>query len=198
MTAYRYSGGVSDPVGNFLTNADTISQISSPAAASIALRLPPGATAAELNAFVIPTGTQIFIDDSRALVPLRWNKREFVRQLRITADVLRPLTENYSRGALVWNGTEYSPATVPATAHPRAMAWWAILMTMEGLLDTQDGAPNERQIAYIKDTLFGGMGSFNDLTFDVKDLPAAAATINQRLDQQRDALYAAFMATPAA
>ena len=60
MTAYRYSGGVSGATGKFLTTADTVSQISSPAAASIALNLPPGATAETLKAFTIPAGTRIF------------------------------------------------------------------------------------------------------------------------------------------
>ncbi len=60
MTAYRYSGGVSGPVGSFLTTGETISQISSPVSASIALRLPVGATAETLNTFTIPAGTRIF------------------------------------------------------------------------------------------------------------------------------------------
>jgi hypothetical protein len=60
MVAYRYSGGVSGPVGRFLTTADTVSQISSPVSASIALALPEGATAATLNTFIIPAGTRIF------------------------------------------------------------------------------------------------------------------------------------------
>ena len=60
MTAYRYSGGVSGATGRFLTTADTVSQISSPAAASIALKLPVGATAETLNTFTIPAGTRIF------------------------------------------------------------------------------------------------------------------------------------------
>ncbi len=60
MTAYRYSGGVSGATGRFLTTADTVSQISSPAAASIALKLPVGATAEALNTFTIPAGTRIF------------------------------------------------------------------------------------------------------------------------------------------
>jgi hypothetical protein len=60
MTAYRYSGGVSAATGRFLTTAETVSQISSPAAASIALRLPVGATAETLNTFAIPAGTRIF------------------------------------------------------------------------------------------------------------------------------------------
>ena len=120
------------------------------------------------------------------------NKREFIRELRVTTDLLRPLTENHSAGALVWNGVEYAPASESRTAHPRAMAWWATLMTMEGLLDTQDAPLSERQLRYIEDTLFGGMGSLNDLSFDVKQLPSSAADINKRLGQQRAALYAAF------
>ncbi|MGH7945851.1 MAG: RHS repeat-associated core domain-containing protein [Opitutaceae bacterium] len=60
MTAFRYSGGVSGATGRFLTTAETVSQISSPAAASIALRLPVGATAKTLNTFTIPAGTRIF------------------------------------------------------------------------------------------------------------------------------------------
>jgi hypothetical protein len=60
MTAYRYSGGVSAATGRFSTTAETVSQISSPAAASIALRLPVGATAQTLNTFTVPAGTRIF------------------------------------------------------------------------------------------------------------------------------------------
>ena len=60
MIAYRYSGGVSSAVGRFLTTADTVSTISSPVSASIALNLPEGATAVVLNRFLIPAGTEIF------------------------------------------------------------------------------------------------------------------------------------------
>ena len=60
MTAFRYSGGISQPAGSFLTTADTVSQISSPVSASIALNLPAGATAQTLNTFIIPAGTRIF------------------------------------------------------------------------------------------------------------------------------------------
>lgn len=40
-------------------------------------------------------------------------------------------------------------------------------------------------LPYIKDTLFGGTGSFNDLGFAVAD-------INERLGKQREASYAAY------
>ncbi|MDB6172921.1 MAG: hypothetical protein JWL59_2232, partial [Chthoniobacteraceae bacterium] len=61
IVAYRYSGGVSGATGRFLTTAETVSQISSPTAASIALNLPAGATAETLNSVVIPAGTRIFV-----------------------------------------------------------------------------------------------------------------------------------------
>jgi len=55
-----YSGGVSQPAGSYLTTAETVSQISSPVSASVALNLPAGATAETLNSFIIPSGTRIF------------------------------------------------------------------------------------------------------------------------------------------
>ena len=61
LTAYRYSGGVSAATGRFLTTGNTAAQISSPAAASIALRLPLGATAETLSTFTIPAGTRVFM-----------------------------------------------------------------------------------------------------------------------------------------
>jgi hypothetical protein len=61
MTVYRYSSGVSPAAGRFLTTTETVSQISSPASANIALRLPVGATAETLNTFTIPAGTRIFV-----------------------------------------------------------------------------------------------------------------------------------------
>ncbi len=60
MTAFRFSGGVSQPVGSFLTTGETVSGISSPVSASMQLALPEGATADTLNTFTIPAGTQIF------------------------------------------------------------------------------------------------------------------------------------------
>jgi hypothetical protein len=59
VTQYLY-----DKAGNVTTvqtTAETAVQISSPAAASIALRLPAGATAETLNTFIIPTGTRVFV-----------------------------------------------------------------------------------------------------------------------------------------
>lgn len=61
VTAYRYSGGSSRPIGSFLTTQQTVRQISSPLEARQLLSLPPGATAETLNVLTIPKGTTIFV-----------------------------------------------------------------------------------------------------------------------------------------
>ena len=60
MIVSRYWGGESRMYGSYLTTADTVTQISSPNAASIALALPEGNTAATLSRFTIPTGTRVW------------------------------------------------------------------------------------------------------------------------------------------
>ena len=85
VVVYRYSGGTSSASGRFLTTERTVAQIGSPVAARGVLNLPPGATAEQLNAFVIPRGTtiyygrvagggdgatQIFIEDIGVLRPI--------------------------------------------------------------------------------------------------------------------------------
>jgi RHS repeat-associated protein len=60
MTVFRYWGGESRIYGNYLATADTVSQISSPNAASIALALPEGNTAATLSRFTIPAGARVW------------------------------------------------------------------------------------------------------------------------------------------
>jgi len=60
VVAYRFSGGVSGAQGRFLTTRQTISQIASPKDAIDALKLPSGATAEQLNQWIIPKGTRIF------------------------------------------------------------------------------------------------------------------------------------------
>ncbi|QPJ61245.1 MAG: hypothetical protein G3M70_04820 [Candidatus Nitronauta litoralis] len=59
--AFRFSGGVSDPKGRFLTTRQTLRQIDSPQDAQRVLQLPEGATADTLNKFTIPKDTEIFV-----------------------------------------------------------------------------------------------------------------------------------------
>ncbi len=84
VEAFRFSGGVSGPAGRFLTTRQTVTGIATPQEAIQALNLPAGATAQQLNSFIIPKGTnifygrvegggstatQIFIENSRVLRP---------------------------------------------------------------------------------------------------------------------------------
>jgi hypothetical protein len=120
------------------------------------------------------------------------NKHEFIRQLGVIADTLKPLTESASPGALVWNGVEYARNNESKEADPQALAWWAILITMAALLEAQESPLSTRQTNYIRDTLFGGMGSLKDLSCDIKRLPPSAGRINRQLKEQLETLFRAF------
>jgi RHS repeat-associated protein len=60
VEAFRFSGGTSGATGRFLTTQQTVRGIATPEEAIRALNLPPGATAEQLNAFIVPKGTRIF------------------------------------------------------------------------------------------------------------------------------------------
>ncbi|MDR4515324.1 RHS repeat-associated core domain-containing protein, partial [Nitrosomonas sp.] len=59
--AFRFSGGISDPKGRFLTTRQTLRKIDSPQDAQRVLNLPEGATASTLHKFVIPKGAEVFV-----------------------------------------------------------------------------------------------------------------------------------------
>ena len=67
--AFRFSGGVSDPKGRFLTTRQTLRQIDSPQDAQRVLQLPEGATATTLNKFTIPKGTKVFVGRVKGAPP---------------------------------------------------------------------------------------------------------------------------------
>jgi hypothetical protein len=119
------------------------------------------------------------------------NKTEFVKQLRETAAEIKPLTEAVAPGAVVWNGTEYVKGE-PKEPDPYALSWWSILLTIADLIEAQESPLSSKQIEYIERTLFGGMGSLNDLHFDPKTVGARAEIVNERLDQKRHVLFATF------
>jgi hypothetical protein len=113
------------------------------------------------------------------------SKAEFIKQLRSTAEELRPLTQSASPRAAIWDGTSYlqGEAKVP---DPYALAWWSILGTIADLIEAQESPLSRKQTAYLSRVLFGGMGSLNDLAFK------AAGAINGRLDDKRRSLFASF------
>jgi len=118
------------------------------------------------------------------------NKAEFIKQLRSTAEELKPLTQSALPGAATWDGTSYVKGEAKAP-DPYALAWWSILGTIADLIEAQESPLSPKQIAYLTRVLFGGMGSLNDLSFDPKSLKNASM-VNERLDQKRHVLFASF------
>ena len=58
------------------------------------------------------------------------NTREFIKQLRETAETLKPLTKSATLGSLTWNGTTYAKSNEEKKPEPYALAWWSILSTV--------------------------------------------------------------------
>ena len=117
---------------------------------------------------------------------------EFIKQLNATAEALTPLTANHSAGNSVWNGTEYAKTGESTTPDPYALCWWAMLTATAALIEAQEASISAQQIKYLERTLFGGMGSLNDLSFDPKLKGDLGGKVNRLLEQQRQVLYASF------
>ena len=122
---------------------------------------------------------------------LPMNKTEFIKQLRATAEEIKPLTESAAPGALTWNGTEYAKVEAKKL-DPHALAWWSMLGAIAELIEAQESPLSPKQAAYLDRTLFGSMGSLNDLYFDPKFSGSIANIINERLDERRRALFTSF------
>jgi hypothetical protein len=120
------------------------------------------------------------------------NKAEFINQLRSIAEELKPLMRSVSLGALTWDGTSYVKSTATKVPDPYALAWWSKLLTIAALIEAQESPLSPKQIAYLTNDLFGGMGSLTDLSFDPKASGTIATAINERLNQKRHALFASF------
>jgi hypothetical protein len=60
VQAFRYSGGVSEASGRFLTTANTVARYGMGEGARAGLNLPAGATAEHLTEWIIPKGTTIY------------------------------------------------------------------------------------------------------------------------------------------
>ena len=120
------------------------------------------------------------------------NKTEFIKQIRATAEELKPLTQASSFSGKVWNGKEYVEAIDEKKSDPYALAWWLTLVTMASLIEAQEESLSPKQINYLDRLLFGGMGSLNDLYFDNMIIGANADAVNKRLDEKRHDLFASF------
>lgn len=116
------------------------------------------------------------------------NKTEFTKQLRKTAEILKPLAQSASPGAKVWNGSSYVKNEVSEGKgpDPYALTWWTTLLTIASLLEAQDAPLSSKQLTYLESMLFRGMGSLNDLSFQNAD------EINRLLRQKRSDLFTSF------
>ncbi|QQR72310.1 MAG: hypothetical protein IPJ17_12340 [Holophagales bacterium] len=66
---------------------------------------------------------------------------------------------------------------------------------MAELLSRQDGPLSGLQAEYLAQTLFGGMGSLNDLQVDESRVGPEAGAANQELDRLRKVLFEEFRRT---
>ena len=117
---------------------------------------------------------------------------EFVQLLRATAAALTPLTESGTSGAAIWDGQHDVEQGAKRSLEPYALAWWSTLIAIAELLEAQESPISGRQLDYLRRTLFGGMGSLNDLYFDSKAFGGPADFVNSSLEPRRRELYESF------
>jgi hypothetical protein len=122
------------------------------------------------------------------------NKSELVRGLRAAAGELAPLARSIGANTAVWNGTSWVKGLPLQEPSPYAVAWLRTLNALADILELQECPLSERQVAYLEDMLFGGMGSLSDLKFDWRKFGAVAKTVNKRLGDRTDELYRLFQA----
>jgi len=120
------------------------------------------------------------------------NKTALIKALRVAAEELRPLARSIGRNTAVWNGNTWVKGLPQQEPSPYAVGWLRALNTLADILELQECPLSKRQVAYIKDTLFGGMGSLIDLKFDCHKFGDAAKTVNKRLLERTEELYTLF------
>jgi hypothetical protein len=81
------------------------------------------------------------------------DKKRFIKELRITAEVLNPLTESLKSGSFKWNGREYAEVICSKEEekepNPYALAWWSRLITIASLLEAQQTPLSAAQITFL-------------------------------------------------
>ena len=120
------------------------------------------------------------------------NKAALVKGLRVAADELRPLARSIGRNTAVWNGATWVKGLPQQEPSPYAVGWLRTLTALADILELQETPLSERQVAYIKEILFGGMGSLSDLKFDWRKFGATAKTVNKRVSDRTEELYTLF------
>src|SRR5262245_2205206 len=106
--------------------------------------------------------------------------------LEDACSVLQPFTLVVSANTLVYDGARYAPAPQQAP-DPSALAWWSTLKTAIALLDEQTRL-TRGQLRYLRDSLCGGMGSFNDFSLEESRWGDRAVSANGQLDRIRESI----------
>ena len=119
---------------------------------------------------------------------------DFVFALEQTARLLARFSTRDSPTSLRWDGRAYTAGT-ESRFDPFAAIWWSRLSAMAELLSRQDGPLSGLQAEYLAQTLFGGMGSLNDLQVDESRVGPEAGAANQELDRLRKVLFEEFRRT---
>src|ERR1039458_7258955 len=115
--------------------------------------------------------------------------QKLIDLLKQASAILEPFTENITPSTLVYDGTRYVPAP-PQSPDPYALAWWSSFQTTIALLDGLETLTTSQR-TYLRNSICGGMGSFNDFALDEARLGASASTANKQLNQIRLSLFAA-------
>ena len=112
---------------------------------------------------------------------------QLIELLKQASQILEPFTQNTGASTLVHDGTRYAPA-LPQSPEPYALAWWSSFQAIIALFDGVDTL-TPSQLDYLRHSLCGGMGSFNDFSLDEARLGASATKANQQLTQIRASLH---------
>ena len=116
-------------------------------------------------------------------------KKELIKELRNTGEILKPFIESYDAGSQRWDGSTYIKADKTKKPDPYALAWWSKLRTMADMLEAQESEITEKQKEYIRHELCGGMGSLSDFCLDTEIPGNQAEEASKELHQATSQLF---------
>ncbi len=113
---------------------------------------------------------------------------ELVEVLEQFEQILLPFSETIEQGARRWDGKAWSEARESQIGDPYAAAWAATFRTAAQLFRLQQRA-TDLQLAWLKKTVFGGMGSFSDYQLSSTRWGSAAQAANAHIERLRTELW---------
>ncbi len=119
------------------------------------------------------------------------NKQKFVEQLRITAEVFKPLTRD--KFEILYLDKDVPGKINDLVPDPYALVRWGELNAIASLIEVQEGPLSKKQITFLKKSLIGGMGSLLlDCWFDPRKYGQIGTEINEKLKEESHKLYLIF------